>query len=198
MIALRAGTETDAGALAPLIFSSATVLLPYLFKGTQSALNYILQAAKQPDGQYSAARHQLAIDDQQVVACITLWDDKLPKSFHAYTLKSLTAFLQQDQIAHLLSNNELISSVFQAPQSHQLCVGHLAVVDTHKGRGIGKILLNYAIQQAKTYHKSQLVLDVDSNNEEALNFYTRFGFIRQDSHYFAPTKQSFNRMQYTL
>lgn len=198
MIALRAGTEEDAGALTPLIFSSATVLLPYLFKGPHSAQNYILQAAKQPDGQYSAARHQLAIDDKQVVGCITLWDDKLPESFQAYTIKSLTEFLQHDQIAHLLSNNERISSVFQAPQSHQLCVGHLAVVDTHKGRGIGKALITHAIQQARRYNKHQLVLDVDGTNEGALNFYKRLGFVRQDSNYFAPTEQTFYRMQYTL
>jgi ribosomal protein S18 acetylase RimI-like enzyme len=198
MIALRAGTEEDAGALAPLIFSSATVLLPYLFKGRQSALNYILQAAAQPDGQYSAPRHQLAIDDKQVVACITLWDDKLSKSFHAYTLKSLTEFLQHDQIAHLLSNNELISSVFLAPQPRQLCVGHLAVLDTHKGLGIGKKLIAYAIMQAKKYDKKQLILDVDSTNEAALSFYNSLGFNKQGCNVFAPTNQSFYRMQYTL
>lgn len=198
MIALRAGTELDAGALAPLIFSSATVLLPYLFKSHHSAIQYILQAAKQPDGQYSASRHQLATDGKQVLGCITLWDDQLPKSFHAYTLKSLTQFLQPGQIAHLLSNNERISSVFLAPQSRQVCVGHLAVLETHRGLGIGKKLIAYAIEQAKKYNKEQLILDVDSTNEQALRFYEGLGFMRQSNNFFAPTNQGFYRMQCTL
>ena len=198
MIALRAGTELDANVLAPLIFSSATILLPYLFKGHQSALKYILHAAKQPDGQYSARRHQLAINSNKVVGCITLWDDQLPKSFHSYTLKSLTQFLQAEQIVHLLDNNKLITSVFLAPQSHQLCVGHLAVAKTDRGLGIGKKLVNYAIMQAKKYNKTQLVLDVDSTNAEALSFYNGLGFIRQNSTFFAPTEQRFHRMLFTL
>lgn len=198
MIKLRAGSELDADALAPLILSSAPKLLPYLFKGPHNAIQYILQAAKQADGQYSATRHQLAEEGKHVIACITLWDDQLPKSFHSYTLKSLTQFLLPDQIVHLLSNNEIITSVFQAPLSHQLCVGHLAVEENHRGLGVGKELIAYAIIQAQKYNKTQLVLDVDSTNQEALNFYKSVGFKRQKSNFFAPTNQTFYRMQFSL
>lgn len=198
MIALRKGSKLDADALATLILSSAPTLLPYMFKGQENAIEYIWQASQQADGQYSAARHQVATDGNNVVACITLWDNQLSASFHSYTLQSLTRFLQANQIAHLLSINEVITQVFLAPLAHQLCIGHLAVLENYRGLGIGKKLIAYAILQAKTRGKTQLVLDVDTSNDEAISFYTGLGFVIMQNAQFNPSNQAFYRMQYSL
>lgn len=198
LISLRAGDKNDSEALATLIFASAPVLLPYLFKGQKNAIDYILQASQQPDGQYSAVRHQLAVDGVKAIGCITLWDNQLSPSFHSYTVKSLTKFLLPDQIIHLLATNDIITKVFLAPLSHQFCIGHLAVLEEYKGLGVGKKLIAYAILQAKQYNKSQLVLDVDSSNDEAISFYTGLGFLLKQTTQFSPTNQAFHRMEFNL
>lgn len=198
MIALRQGVKTDADVLATLILSSAPVLLPYLFKGQEQAINYIYHASQQPDGQYSAMRHQLAVDGARAIACITLWDDELPSAFHTNTLQSLKQLLQADQLMHLLDTNDIIKQVFLAPLSHQLCIGHLAVLNDYRGLGVGKKLIAHAISQAKMHSKTQLVLDVDSSNDEAVSFYNGLGFILIQSTQFRATKQVFYRMQFTL
>jgi len=198
VITLRAGEKAEANALARLILSSAPVLLSYLFSGPENAVRYMSLAGGQVDGQYSAARHQVAVDGTQVVACITLWDNQLPVSFHSFTVQSLSRFLTPEQITHIVYANDIITHVFQAPLNHQLCIGHLAVLNKQKGRGIGKKLVAYAMLQAKSQHKSQLVLDVESTNDEAVSFYTGLGFILMQSNYLNLTKQTFYRMQFTL
>jgi ribosomal protein S18 acetylase RimI-like enzyme len=198
MICLRSGHISDGHRLASLIFSAAPVLLPYLFNGEEQALDYIFRASQRSDGQYSAIRHQVACDKVQAVGSITLWDDTLPQSYHAHTLKSLRDFLTPDQITHLVLTNEEIKKVFQAPLVHQLCLGHLAVMNQYRGMGIGKKLIAYAILKAKRAHKTQLVLDVDSNNDDAVSFYLGLGFIITGKTAFIDTKQIFYSMQYAI
>ena len=72
------------------------------------------------------------------------------------------------------------------------------MLEKAKGQGIGKKLIAYAIAQAKRRRKSQVVLDVDRDNEEALSFYQGLGFVIASTQEFAPTQQCFYRMHYQL
>ncbi|MFT4653705.1 MAG: ribosomal protein S18 acetylase RimI-like enzyme [Patiriisocius sp.] len=199
MIELRSGADiADSMGLASLIFSSAPVLLPYIFTSKKQALDYIEKASQRSDGQYSAARHQVAYEGANAVGSITLWDNTLPQSFHTHTLQSLRDFLTPNQITHLVFTNEKIKEVFLAPLDHQLCVGHLAVMEKYRGMGVGKKLIAYAILQAKRRRKTQLILDVDSNNDEALSFYSGLGFMLITRIEFTYTEQVFYRMHYNL
>lgn len=202
MIELQDGNTVEkfsSATFASLVFSSAPVLLPYLFGGKAQALDYIARASTRPDGQYSAKRHRLAIaDGKSIIACITLWDNELARSFHEHTLKSLKDFLSPDQIIHVLKTNDKLANAFVAPQEDQLCIGHLAVIEKYRCRGIGKKLLDYAIAQAKLKHKKQIVLDVDSKNAAALRFYTGAGFELDNSTEYESTHQIFYRMSYSL
>lgn len=202
MICLRQGRKDDAFALSRLIYSSAPDLLPYLFDGEANALSYLMKACGGADGQYSASRHTLATVNvkgaQKCLACMTLWSNDMPASFHVATLNSLTDFLSHSQIQHLLNINPLLSQVFRAPLKHQLCIGHLAVDKDNKGQGIGKKLIAYAIKQARLMSKTTLVLDVDKQNDEALNFYLNCNFKSVTESVFKPSDQTFLRLHYRL
>lgn len=194
MVVLRSGVPADASSLSSLIFSSAPVILPYLFGDEAKAIDYIAKAAQDTDGQYSAARHTVACEASRVIGCITLWDNNLPISFHSHTIKSVKAFLSSDELLHLVRANIQISEVFAGPKTHELCIGHVAVAKKYKRVGVGRTLLNYAIAQAKILNKTHLVLDVDSDNEIALNFYLGLGFVLISSAKFMYTSQSFFRL----
>lgn len=200
MILLRQGQTSDAKDLAKLILSSAPTLLPYLFGNEQSCKAYIECAAALVDGQYSATRHQVALDERQskAIACVTLWDKTLPPSFHTQTLNSLQSFLTPIQIKHIVKVNSMISKVFLSPTEQQLCIGHLSVSLAYQGMGIGKKLVAHAIKVAKQKNLAQLVLDVDADNEQALSFYLGLGFMIHTETRFEPTQQSYLRMSYRL
>lgn len=198
MILLRNGEASDAEELCDLIFSTAPVLLPYLFGNANQANDYIKQALTREDGQYSAVRHRVAYEQQKVLGCIAIWTNSLPSSFYWHTELSLTELLTPEQVLHIARVNHLIAEVFSAPTKDQICIGHFAVSPELQGRGIGKKLLSYAFQEARRENKKQLVLDVDINNEDAVNFYIGMGFVLVSETDFKPTKQTFYRMQYTV
>ncbi len=198
MILTRQGEVADSSALSQLIFSTAPVLLPYLFGSNHDAKRYIHDASEMEDGQYSAFRHHVAYDDTTVVGCITTWDQQLPDSFYYHTEKSLTELLTNHQIMHIVEANEHIANVFLPPTNEQICIGHLAVLPHYRGMGIAKQLMAYAIEKAYLAKKTHLVLDVDAANEDAVCFYLGFGFVMKKETVFLPTKQTFYRMQYTL
>ncbi len=198
MITIRKGLMPDGDALATLIFSSAPELLPYLFGSEQAARTYIAQASQRPDGQYSVYRHQVAEQGDDVVGCMTLWDNQLSVLFNQHTLQSLVDLLSEHQVKHLVSINNNIAQVFRPPASNQLCIGHLAVMPIYRGLGVGTKLIAYAIKRAKASSKNQLVLDVDSKNDDAISFYLGLGFEILNSTDFTPTDQCFYRMFYRL
>lgn len=198
MIELRDGEPCDVDSLTQLVYESAPILLPYLFGSQQNAFDYISQAMLNPDGQYSARRHCVAANALKAEACVTLWHSHMPTQFHEQTLKSLAAFLQVRQLAHLVNINSELTRVFEPPTAQELCIGHLAVLSPSQGKGIGKKLVAYAIRQAKNYAKEKVVLDVDVDNEDAISFYRGCDFTEINERKFAPTEQTFMRMVYTI
>lgn len=209
MIGLRVAKATDQRALAALIYSSAPTLLDFMFGEQAEAIQYIEQACAYPDGQYSAARHMVAvanrqflneqkIPDDEAIASITLWSGQLPDAFQLYTAKSLVDCLTKQQLRHIEQVNQILLDVFLAPTTKELCIGHLAVAENFRGLGIGKKLIAYALREAKLQKKHRLILDVDSNNVEAVSFYQACNFNPIKETEFSPTQQSFLRMHYQL
>lgn len=114
MIELRDGEPCDVDSLTQLVYESAPILLPYLFGSQQNAFDYISQAMLNPDGQYSARRHCVAANALKAEACVTLWHSHMPTQFHEQTLKSLAAFLQVRQLAHLGHDDRVFKAgIFQ-------------------------------------------------------------------------------------
>jgi ribosomal protein S18 acetylase RimI-like enzyme len=201
MVELKEGRALGDGTsavFASLVFSSAPTLLSHLFGSKTLALDYITKASQEVDGQYSSFRHCLAYSENELIGCITLWDNALPSSFHAHTLKSLKDFLSPNQIAHLIETNDEITQVFLAPQDYQLCIGHVGVLETFQGNGVGKKMIDHAMLKAKLRNKAELVLDVESGNAHAIRFYTHLGFEQKGASYYSGTEQTFYRMSYVL
>jgi len=63
------------------------------------------------------------------------------------------------------------------PTSHRLYIMTLGVLAPYRRYGIGGKLLNFVLELAKTRSSiEEIYLHVQTNNEEAINFYKRFGF----------------------
>jgi GNAT superfamily N-acetyltransferase len=60
------------------------------------------------------------------------------------------------------------------------------VADTHRSRGIGKILCDYATDLARAEGVEMLMLDAYRENHRAHAFYEREGFIRRGFHLLRP------------
>lgn len=198
ILKLRPGQQEDADRLASLILLSAQTLLPYIFGSREQALNYLQLACAQTDGQYSATRHHVATKQDEVIACMSLWQHNMPSRFQTCTVKSLTDFLNASQVAHIVTINDELMRVFAPPLPEELCIGHLAVHSEHQGQGVASQMISFALERARALNKSRLILDVDKASTRALSFYRKHGFEKISARGFAATEQTFVRMNFEL
>ncbi len=56
----------------------------------------------------------------------------------------------------------------------------MIIAKPYRGKGLGKLLLNSAIEFAKKNDCLRLTLLTDFNNDRAINFYKRLGFNKSD------------------
>jgi ribosomal protein S18 acetylase RimI-like enzyme len=63
-----------------------------------------------------------------------------------------------------------------ATSADDIEVKRIYMLHRFQGSGIGKALMDWAVQQAKVQDKKRLLLGVNTQNHEALAFYARTGF----------------------
>jgi predicted GNAT family N-acyltransferase len=63
-------------------------------------------------------------------------------------------------------------------------IGRLARATTHKGQGLGEILLMSALQRALMLSKeiASMAVVVDAKDDQAIKFYSEYGFIQLPEH----------------
>ena len=63
-------------------------------------------------------------------------------------------------------------------------VGYVCVDPTYRGHGIGKIMMNYAIETAKENHVTRIELTSGNKREAAHRLYLSLGFEKRDTSVF--------------
>ncbi|MCK4433659.1 MAG: GNAT family N-acetyltransferase [Methanomicrobia archaeon] len=69
--------------------------------------------------------------------------------------------------------NRLLTSKLENDEYY---LSNLVVDSKFRGRGIGSILLDHAIENAKKEECTSVILDADMNNKKIISFYKRIGF----------------------
>jgi ribosomal protein S18 acetylase RimI-like enzyme len=193
------GRREEADQIAQLILSTEPILLSYLFGGEQQTAAFLKFACKQDDGQFSAYRHYVLNQENNkpsdiITGVYTLWHSDMPSTFESFTLSALKSYFNVQQLGHLIINKTALDDCFLAPQPHQLCIGHIAVLENYRHKGIASQFLEMAKQKAVQMGKQELVLDVEKRNEAAVNCYLKAGFSANKQSQFLATEQVFLRM----
>lgn len=76
-----------------------------------------------------------------------------------------------------LSDNTIVGTVSLTKKEDELYLGTFAVSGNHQGLGIGKKLIQKAIEFAKDLDKSFITITVISNRAELISWYERLGFV---------------------
>ena len=80
----------------------------------------------------------------------------------------------------------LVGAIGCKIESRRMYVMTLGVLDQYRRFGFGTQLLDWAIRQAITENMSEIALHVQTNNEGALSFYKKHGFViqhKEDDYY---------------
>lgn len=130
-----------------------------------------------------------AFADQNTAENIKAYTNK------AFNVDSLTAeldnshslfFFIKDEAEEVLGYLKLNEFDAQTDLKEQdgLEVERIYVYAKHHGKGIGKQLMEFAMQYAASKNKKYIWLGVWEHNEKAIGFYTKLGFERFDEHAF--------------
>ncbi len=178
---IRQAHQSDTLALAQLVYSSAPNALAATFdiNVELSAINFLRSSLFTPQGQYGYANHWVAEIDNQVVGCLCPWHSDLLSSFHQATLNQLTNFYGITHAISVVQASQALQDCIPKPEKHEWCIGHFAVLEQYQNQGVGSALLRLMNNQALTFGKLALSLDVDSNNKQGINFYLRQGFVNK-------------------
>ena len=88
-----------------------------------------------------------------------------------------------DELAGYLKINEAPAQT-DVNDSHSIEVERIYVKKEFKGKGLGRQLMNYAIQLAKEMKKNYVWLGVWEKNTDAITFYKKLGFYEAGQHPF--------------
>lgn len=120
-----------------------------------------------------------ASDHQAIVACVEAAYakyrgrlEKEPAPLHA-DYHGLIAH----QVVYVLADDEGIQgALVMMPQERSLFLENIAVAPQAQGRGLGRLLMAFAEQQARQLHLSELRLYTNERMTENLSFYRHLGF----------------------
>jgi ribosomal protein S18 acetylase RimI-like enzyme len=175
---VRVAVEEDAQQLSDLILASGPQSFSAIFDFNEQrhCKRFLLSALSKEHGQFGYANHWVVEHKGLVIGSVSAWHTELNKDFHLATLQSVIDYYQECSV-DVLTHAKIVQEFIPKPQSFEWCIGHLAVLPEYQKQGAASTLLEFMAKIAQLHGKTQLSLDVPVNNQDAITFYLRMGFI---------------------
>ncbi|WP_054696286.1 GNAT family N-acetyltransferase [Syntrophomonas palmitatica] len=121
--------------------------------------------------------------EEDIENMLLLWEDVSEfMSSVPDTPESVKKFMQYNLKGCLVavSGTELVGSVMAAYDGWRGCIYHLAVKPEYQGHGIGKALMEQAMQEFKRLGAVRVYLYTKAGNKNAREFYRHLRWVERD------------------
>ncbi|MBM9579353.1 GNAT family N-acetyltransferase [Leptospira sp. 201903070] len=181
-IIIRSAQPKDVDEIVPLIYSSGPAAWDYVFtQGSNTPFDFLSTSFIKRGNTISYKNHFVAELNGEVVGAILSYRQPsflLLNGGTALRILAVYGFSAPKVIARGLVTEGMI----RPPKTGRLYLGHIAVSEKHRGKGIGKELIRF---MAKTFPEFKtLSLDVSQKNETAIQLYKGLGFRTVDARSF--------------
>lgn len=99
-------------------------------------------------------------------------------------------FLSSFEVGHkgliCKNNSEIIGFIIFSPINPEAHILSISVIKKIQSKGVGTLLLRSMLDQCKAMNYKKIFLEVRTSNLQAINFYQKFGFIKdaiRDNYY---------------
>ena len=99
-------------------------------------------------------------------------------------------FLSSFEVGHkgliCKHNSEIIGFIIFSPINPEAHILSISVIKKIQSKGVGSLLLRSMLDQCKAMNYKKIFLEVRTSNLQAINFYQKFGFIKdaiRDNYY---------------
>lgn len=176
-ITSRPSRPEDCNFAGELIYSTGRCFFDYIFGADRmKTFNLLALLYKKRAGIFSH-RFSTVAENRGAVAGLVLVYDGWQRRFHAL-LNDFHVFMHCSPVAivKMLYRDFYFKKFIKRIPHRSLYIAHLAVVPKFQGRGIGRLLLEHAIEAAKSSRYATCSLDVLIKNIVAVKLYQKMGF----------------------
>lgn len=166
MLEIRKAKSSDAAQLAPIMLLAMEEIVYYFLGETnkEKAIAFLEEHISKTSNQYSYENIIVAEENGVILGQLCLYPG------------SELEQLRTPILAHLEREYNNLLELEKETQEGEIYLDTLAVSPTAQGKGIGKMLLLYAIDYYVTVRKQTLGLLVDKDNPDAKKLYLKIGF----------------------
>lgn len=180
-LTIRNAKPSDLNSIVPLIYSSGPKAWTFVFQeGKKTAFDFLNSSYVRRGNTVSYTNHFVAEIEGRVVGSILSYSQP---SFLALTLGTALRILSVYGLRapKVMARGLKTETIIQPPKSGCLYLGHIAVLETERNKGIAKKLIEYMISKETKYKTASL--DVSAENEPAIALYQKLGFqIKETRH----------------
>jgi len=164
--------------VAPFLFDSAYELLTFMFGDRKKAVTTLAHLFDEPGGHFSHAFAKvLSVDG--VTTGVELGYDL--ETLTAQELRGTLNTFKTTPISrwpHLVFRvAPALSGYVPPPSLDAYYINNIAIDQNARGNGLGKMLLNHVVEQARVDGHAAIELDVTATNKGAIRFYERNDFV---------------------
>ncbi|TDY72854.1 acetyltransferase (GNAT) family protein [Leptospira meyeri] len=178
---IRTAKPTDVETIVPLIYSSGPKAWTYVFgEGKKTPFDFLNSSYVKRGNTVSYTNHYVAELNGKVVGSILSYTQPSFLALTAVTAIRILSVYKWNALK-VMAKGLKTETIIQPPKSGCLYLGHIAVSETERNKGIAKKLIEYMTTKNKKY--KTISLDVSAENKPAISLYQNLGFeIKETRH----------------
>ncbi|BDA79874.1 hypothetical protein LPTSP3_g28040 [Leptospira kobayashii] len=171
---IRPALPKDVEGAVPLIYSSGPKAWSFVFQeGATSPFDFLQKSFVERGNTISYSNHFVATQGDSVVGSLIVYKQPV---FLLLTVGTAIRILSiyGSKALRVITRGLKAEAMIQPPKSDCLYLGHIAVSESERKKGIAKEMMRYAISANPKSKK--ISLDVSVENEPAISLYKSLGF----------------------
>jgi len=179
MIEFRACQASDVNEVIPLMYSAGPEAYRYVFSVDykEQVIDFLHYAFCQGDGEFGYKDHQVAVENNKIVALIGRRTSKDNLAYTITAIKQIFVFFGFINAVQVMFRGLRFETIVTPPPKNVVCLHNLAVSEGQQGKGIGQQVIKDFLAQEKARMTSTVCLDVAETNPRAKVLYQRLGFV---------------------
>lgn len=183
-VIIRPARPEDAGALAPLVYSSGPAAFDYVFshRTRTNAVEFLIRSLRTSGGEFGYDVHWAVELGGEVVGAGAGFTGEHPLAFMSSALRRILGTYGPVAGAGVIARGLRIERIVRPPKGAAFCVAHLGVRPDLRSKGLGEKLVRHLLARAREEGRTLAILDVSVENPRAQALYERLGFKVTSEH----------------
>ncbi len=175
---IRPCTAADVEEILPLMYSAGPDAFRYVFsvKSELEALDFLRTSFVKGDGEFGYMDHVVAVDNDEIVALVGMRGAQDNFKYTVSAAKGIFKFYGLLDGLRVVRRGLRFEHIVSPPHKGVLCLHNLGVKEGLRGKGYGRQLIAWFMQEAGKQNVTAVGLDVAETNPRAKALYMGLGF----------------------